>query len=145
MKHLCDSNVLLAIAVGQHLHHPAAAQWFSSLASNETAWFCKATRMSFLRLLTHKIAPEFTPLSNRQAWKVYHQLMEDAAMGMMEEPRGMDENWQKWSSVSTASTKVWMDSYLAAFAVSSGMRLVTFDKDFRKYVPFGLDLLLLKS
>ncbi len=36
-----------------------------------------------------------------------------------------------------------MDAYLAAFAVSAGMRLVTFDKDFRKFVPHEPDLLLL--
>jgi len=41
------------------------------------------------------------------------------------------------------STFWWMDAYLAAFAVETGMRLVTFDRGFQKFVPLGLNLLLL--
>ena len=36
-----------------------------------------------------------------------------------------------------------MDAYLAAFAISGGMHLVTLDKDFRSFESMGLDLLLL--
>jgi predicted nucleic acid-binding protein len=39
------------------------------------------------------------------------------------------------------SPKLWMDAYLAAFALQSGHRLVTTDRDFRQFK--GLDLFLL--
>jgi predicted nucleic acid-binding protein len=38
-----------------------------------------------------------------------------------------------------------MDAYLAAFAITGGLRLVTLDKDFRNYESTGVDLLLLKA
>ena len=38
-----------------------------------------------------------------------------------------------------------MNAYLAAFAIESGMRYVTFDRGFQKFIPRGLDLLLLTS
>ncbi len=37
-----------------------------------------------------------------------------------------------------------MDAYLAAFAITSDLRLVSADKDFQKFVPEGLDFCLLK-
>ena len=36
-----------------------------------------------------------------------------------------------------------MDAYLAAFAIAGRLRLITLDRDFKSYVPHGLDLTLL--
>jgi toxin-antitoxin system PIN domain toxin len=143
MKLLCDSNVFLALAVGQHAHHSLAAKWFGGLSESDVALFCRATRISFLRLLTQKIAPDYLPLSNREAWLALDRLMEDDATGFETEPAGLDHVWRQLSSVETPSPKVWMDAYLAAFAISGGMRLVTLDRDFRNFESMGLDLLLL--
>ncbi len=143
MKHLCDSNVFLALAVGQHVHHPHAAAWFGGLGDSDTAMFCRATRISFLRLLTQKIAPDYLPLSNCDAWAVLDHLMEDEATGFETEPAGLDLVWRQLSETGKPSPKVWMDAYLAAFAITGGMRLVTLDKDFRNFESQGLDLLLL--
>lgn len=145
MRHLCDSNVFLALAVEQHVHHARAAEWFASLSDADTALFCRATRISFLRLLTQAVAPDFTPLTNSEAWAVLDRLLEDEATGFAEEPDGLDVVWRRLSERNTPSPKVWMDAYLAAFAIVGGMRLVTLDKDFRKYESDGLDLLLLLS
>ena len=143
MKHLCDSNVFLALAVGQHAHHSLTAAWFGSLTGADSALFCRATRISFLRLLTQKIAPDYVPLSNRHAWATLDHLMKDDATGFENEPAGLDPVWRQLSETLSASPKVWMDAYLAAFAITGGMRLVTLDKDFRNFEPQGLDLLLL--
>lgn len=43
----------------------------------------------------------------------------------------------------TASPKIWMDAYLAAFAISGGFTLVTLDSDFSQYEAQGLSLQLL--
>lgn len=143
MKHLCDSNVFLALAVGQHAHHPRVANWFRDLGPGDSAVFCRATRITFLRLLTQKIAPGYTPLGNREAWTVHNRLMEDDATGFEPEPSGLDPVWHQLSDLPTASSKRWMDAYLAAFAITGGLRLVTLDKDFRAFEPSGLELLLL--
>lgn len=145
MKHLCDSNVFLAIAVEQHAHHIVASRWFGALAEEDTALFCRATRISFLRLLTQKIASDYRPLSNREAWTALDQLMDDDATGFASEPEDLDQVWRRLAERDSPSPKVWMDAYLAAFAITGGMRLVTLDKDFRNYESAGLDLLLLKA
>ena len=143
MKHLCDSNVWIAIAVEQHAHHEHAAAWFAALKETDIALFCRATRISFLRLLTQRIAPDFVPLSNREAWQALDQLTVDEATGFASEPEGLDQVWRQLSELATASPKRWMDAYLAAFAITAGMRLVTFDSDFGNFESHGLDLILL--
>ena len=130
MKHLCDSNVFLALAVEQHVHHRSAATWFEALTGADTALFCRATRIFFLRLLTQKIAPDFVPLTNRAAWAALDQLM-------------ADETWRQLADGDAASPKRWADAYLAAFATTGGLRMVTLDKDFLNFESHGLDLLLL--
>jgi predicted nucleic acid-binding protein len=43
----------------------------------------------------------------------------------------------------TGSRKLWMDAYLAAFALAGGYQMVTTDTAFRQF--HGLDLMLLGS
>ena len=145
MNHLCDSNVFIALAVGQHVHHGITSTWFAALEETDTAMFCRATRISFLRLLTQKIAPDYIPLSNREAWGALDQLMEDDATGFATEAEGLEQVWRELAEGDKPAPKLWMDAYLAAFAITSGMRLVTFDKDFRGFESHGLDLGLLTS
>jgi len=145
MRHLCDSNVFLALAVGQHLQHRRAAEWFAALGAVDTAEFCRATQISFLRLLTQKIAPEYLPVSNEVARAAFDQLMEDDVVDFAAEPENVDSVWRSFGDPVTAAPKVWMDSYLAAFAITGGMRLVTMDRDFGRFEFFGLDLLLLHA
>jgi uncharacterized protein len=143
MKHLCDANVFIAVAVEQHIHHPHAALWFESLGDEDTTAFCRATQNSFLRLLTRKIAENYVPQTNRKAWETYDQLCRDDAVVFAEEAAGLETVWRKLASRDTVSPKVWMDAYLAAFAISSGLRFVTLDADFKSFVAQGLDLILL--
>jgi len=145
MRYLCDSNVFLALAVGQHVHHHRASAWFAELGENDKAEFCRATENLFLRLLTQQIAADYIPLSNRQAWEIFDLLRKDDATGFAREPDGLAEVWRGLSDVETPSPKVWMDAYLAAFAILARMRLVTMDKDFRNFEKHGLDLLLLAA
>lgn len=51
--------------------------------------------------------------------------------------------WRTFADLGTASPKVWMDGYLAAFAVAGGLRMVTLDADFRIYTTRGLMLQLI--
>ena len=53
--------------------------------------------------------------------------------------------WLEVAGLDSASPKVWMDAYLAAFAIAAGWRLVTLDKDFNNFLPQGLDLALLSN
>lgn len=145
MRYLCDSNVFLALAAEQHVHHRVAAGWFEALPEGDAALFCRATRISFLRLLNQKIAPDFVPLSNLEAWSALDRLMADAAAGFEAEPPGLDRVWRQLADGDASSPKLWMDAYLAAFAITGGLKMVTFDQDFRNFESHGLDLLLLSK
>jgi len=94
-------------------------------------------------LLTQKIAPSFTPVSNREAWSVLDRLMDDECIGLVPEPDDLASTWRLLSSSDQSSPKTWMDAYLAAFAITAKLRLVTLDNDFTKFEAQGLDVQVL--
>jgi toxin-antitoxin system PIN domain toxin len=143
---LADSNVWLALALSKHEFHPASRRWLRRQSQREAALFCRSTQQSFLRLLTTTAvsAPYGIPaLSNQAAWSVYEGFLADERIAWAEEPRGLEASWKKLGGGSKASPKLWMDAYLAAFAISGGHQLVTTDKAFKQFK--GLDLLVLSK
>jgi uncharacterized protein len=129
---LADSNVWLALALSKHEFHRAALAWFATLAPQE-AVFCRVTQQSFLRLLTTSaaLAPcGIPPLSNTAAWSTYEGFLADDRISWIAEPRGLDSYWKRLAGGTKASPKLWMDAYLAAFAMAGGHHLVTTE-------PFG--------
>jgi toxin-antitoxin system PIN domain toxin len=142
MRHLCDSNVFVALVISRHLHHSVALKWFDALPDGDTATFCRMTQNSFLRLLTTDEFMRPYTLTNAKALATYRTMLKDARVEFMVEPPGLEEGWLSAASISKMSPKLWMDAYLAAFSRLSGARFVTFDKAFRQFGE--LDLLLLR-
>jgi len=108
------------------------------------ACFCRSTQHGLLRLLTTAAvtgAYKQAPLSNREAWSKFSVIEDDDRIGFADEPGDVITSWKMLSDTRTASPKLWMDAYLAAFAMAGGYRLVTTDKAFKQFK--GLDLLLL--
>lgn len=99
-----------------------------------------------MRLLTSAavLAPYGNqPLTNSQAWDAYEALLADEGITFAaEEPQGIATLWRDYGARSTSSPKLWMDAYLAAFAVGAGCRLATTDTAFRQF--HGLDVLVLR-
>ncbi len=145
MRHLSDANPWIAMAVEIHPHHDAARRWMDRLGHRDQVVFNRATQTSFLRLLTQPIAPSYVPVSESRAWKLYERLLADDRVLWMPEPKGIEPLWRELSESSRPAPKLWMDAYLAAFAISGDCRLVTFDRGFRKFQAKGLDLLLLSE
>jgi toxin-antitoxin system PIN domain toxin len=144
--YLADSSLWLALALSRHSHHGVAAQWFDSVRDTEQVAFCRATQQGLLRLLTHStILGGYgnPPMTNRQAWKTYDEFAADSRVTLLRsEPPGVDGRWREYSERSTVSPKLWMDAYLAAFAVCGGHELVTTDHAFHQYR--GLSHLVLR-
>jgi toxin-antitoxin system PIN domain toxin len=142
---LCDANVWLALALSGHVHHGVARRWLDEDHEPGTIAFCRATQQSLLRLLTNTtvLSPYGNPpLTNDQAWAAYEELLADDRIVMRaEEPAGLERLWRDLAARPTASPKLWMDAYLAAFARGAGWRMVTTDTAFRQFS--GLDLLVL--
>lgn len=140
---LADSNVWLALALSKHRFHELASDWINGEGAGGVM-FCRSTQQSFLRLLTTAtiVAPYgVPPLTNSEAWRLYMQFRDDPRVGFLPEPPGIEERWRELAAREGASPKLWMDAYLAAFAISAGCGLATTDGGFKQFQ--GLDLLLL--
>lgn len=144
MRHLCDSNVFVALTVSQHSAHDRTRRWLGTLVAGDSLGFCRLSEMSFLRLLTQRIAEGYVPATNDEAAE---KLREWKRLGYVEdcaEPAGTEPDWLRLAGVEQAAPKRWMDAYLAAFALRAGMRLVTLDADFEKFRSEGVDVLILR-
>ena len=72
-------------------------------------------------------------LTNRDALDAYQRFMALSFVAFRDEPTEIEPVWYGFAGLSSASPKVWMDAYLAAFAVASGLELVTFDGGFSQF------------
>lgn len=143
---LIDSNVWLAIAFDRHASHKAALQWISNATPQCPACFCRATEQSVLRLLSTppiQTLHESPLVTNQGAIQLLNEWQSQPNVACVDEPTGTRELWLHLANRNTASPKLWMDAYLAAFAISGELRLTTYDKAFSQFVPDGLDLHIL--
>jgi toxin-antitoxin system PIN domain toxin len=143
---LADTNFWLALSLSKHLFHPAARDWFAARSVRTQILFCRPTQQSFLRLLTTDAATRpygIPPMTNAGAWKLYEALSADRRVAWAPEPQAEDveRRWKGFAVRGTASPKLWMDAYLAAFATAGGHQLVTTDKAFGQFK--GLDAIVL--
>ena len=143
---LPDVNFWLALILSKHTHHNAAQAWLEGENERASLHFCRATQQGLVRLLT--TAAVFSPygnrpLTNREAWEVYAQFKKDERIAFAQEPPGIEATWKILATLDASSPKLWMDAYLAAFAITGEMRLVTLDRGFRSFEAKGLDLCLL--
>ncbi len=142
---LCDSNVWLALILSKHVHHSAAREWFGGVEEPASVCFRRATQQSFFRLLTNAsvLSPYGNPpLTNEQAWNAYDALLvDDRIVLCAEEPAGLENRWRRFAVRDTASPKIWMDAYLAAFPLAGRHRMVTTDIAFKQFRGLDLELL----
>jgi len=143
---LPDVNIWLALALSGHTHHQVARTWLDGEETDASLCFCRATQQGLLRLLTTaEVLSGYgnPPLTNREAWQVIESFMEDDRITFIHEPEGLEDTWKTLAIRDTNSPKLWMDAYLAAFALRAGLRIITSDKAFSQFQ--GLDLLVLKA
>lgn len=85
------------------------------------------------------------PLTNSDALLTLDNLQALLQVTWRDEPLGVLGLWRTMAGLDSTSPKVWMDAYLAAFAIAAGLRLVTMDKDLNNFLLQGLDLALLSN
>jgi toxin-antitoxin system PIN domain toxin len=139
---LPDVNVWLALSAAEHPHHPRALRYWHD-ESDERLAFCRVTALALLRLLTNATVMDGQPLEAGEAWHIYRAWLGRGDVTAAREPDGCDAVLGGWAGNGIILPRLWTDAYLAAFARSGGMRLVTFDRDYRRFE--GLDLLELES
>ncbi|RYG35786.1 PIN domain-containing protein [bacterium] len=141
---LADSNFWLALSIQQHPNREVSVRWFGLQSETASVLMCRSTQQSFLRLLTTESVFRplgVLPMTNAEAWTIYSAFLSDRRVGFEVEPPQTEAIWRSLTDRQTASPKLWMDAYLAAFAMAGGYSFVTTDRGFRQYE--GLDVAIL--
>jgi uncharacterized protein len=123
---LLDVGVWLAAAWGRHIHHPVAADWFST--QTDDLLFCRVTQAGLLRLLSSPAIMGDDAVDRSMAWRIFDQLWSDERVLWADEPAELDAVWRTISARDDKSHKLWTDDYLAAFAQTSDATLATLDR-----------------
>lgn len=143
---LVDTNVWIAALLPTHPFHGQARRVVLEATPAAPLIFCRATQQSFLRLVTTPALLRVygaEDLNDLDAWAAFDAFLGMAQVCLREEPPGLEPLWRRMASRDTALPKVWMDTYLAAFAVCGAVSLVTTDRDFTAYAGYGLRVTLL--
>jgi uncharacterized protein len=136
-----DINVWLALVDQNHLHHSPAANYWEDIADTQIG-FTRVTMMGFLRLSTQPRILSRT-LTYIEAWELYHQFLDEPNHSLLQEPASLDHHFAAFTTQAAFPHRLWTDAYLAAFAIASGSRLVSFDAAFARFP--GLQFLHLKG
>ena len=143
---LFDSSAWIASIFPSHPFHEQAQNALCDATPASPVVFCRATQQSVLRLASTPALLKVygaERLTNRDALVAMEALLALDQVCEREEPPGTVALWHRLAARDTASPKVWMDAYLAAFAIGGALRLVTLDHDFKNFTAQGLDLVLL--
>lgn len=128
MTVLLDANVLIALLVGDHVHHAPAERWFLGLTEGFAT--CPITQGSLIRLL----------IREGQTASVARAVLS----GVVAHPR--HEFWPDDVSFVDVPTdgiighRQVIDAYLAQLANAHGSRLATFDQALAKLRPDRVEL-----
>ncbi len=134
---LPDVNVWLAMAVKQHPQHEVAASYWKGLAGRRV-WFCRVTMLGLVRLLSQPKVMGEQALNLAHAFAAYQRFASLPEIGFCAEPADCAGQLRRRLSADVPA-RLLTDAYLAAFAESAGLRMVTFDRNFERFE--GLDRL----
>lgn len=144
-----DTNVWIAFNFQKHPHNADSVAFVDSCTAERPALFSRAVENSTLRLLSNPsvcLAYDSPPMTNEQAATLLSDWRSHKHIGCFDaEPEDTRALWLELATSPSASPKVWMDAYLAAFAIRAGHPFATFDTDFRRFETKGLELLLLSA
>jgi uncharacterized protein len=136
-----EANVWLALIWSRHIHSEKARSWFEQASNNndEQFFFCRFTQLTVLRLLTTDQVMGKNTKTMSEAWSLWDRIWADTRIVFLPEPDDLEKEFRSRSRLSSRSPKVWVDSYLLAFAAVAGLKFVTFDRALHR----GADVLVL--
>jgi len=133
---LPDVNVWLALAVQEHPHHAVARSYWQRDGAPRL-WFNRVTMLALVRLLCQPKVMGDAALDVPRAFEVYRRFAELPEVGLLHEPDACEAGLQRFTAAPPLPARLWTDAYLAAFAISAGLRLVTFDRDFDRFASLN--------
>lgn len=118
--YLFDTSVWIAAVFTSHPCHQPARQVLLEATIANPAVFCRSTQQSFLRLISTPTllkAYGVEGLTNYDALAALDAFLALPQVCEWEEPSGVPALWHRLAACDTASPKIWIDAYLAAFAM----------------------------
>lgn len=141
MAYLADVNVLIALLHARHAKSEQAIGWLDLQVDPASILVCRVAQMGVLRILTNATWMKEDCLSAAAIWGGLDLLFQDERFAQAEEPLGLEVEWKQLTRDFPLGRCVETDTYFAAFALTGGHRLVTFDRGFRRYEKLDLELL----
>jgi len=126
-----------------HPRSKRAQQWVSGVDDAGVLRVCSISHLASLRILNNPVPMGADVCKGKEAWAAFDGLMKDNRFNFVEEPEGLRFHLRSLTGMVNYSPKVWQDAYLAALALASGRKLVTFDRGFVSYP--GLEVEILES
>lgn len=128
MRRLLDSNVLIALALADHIHHAQALAWLRS--SDAAVATCPTTQGALIRTLLRLHLPQEQALRDLQRITDLgrHEFWPD------------DLSYAEVRMAGVVGHRQVTDAYLAALARVRGGRLATFDKGLAALHPDVVEL-----
>lgn len=123
-----DVNVWVALDFERHVHHASAKHWYDAVPFSATIVFCRQTQLGLFRILTTSAVMGQEVQTQAGCWQIYDRWIATGQVAWSDEPSQMEVRLRTLTAGTEASPKAWMDAYLAAFAESSRLSLVTFDR-----------------
>ena len=133
---LPDVNVWLALTDERHVHHQAARLYWNEQRADHIA-FCRVTMLALLRLVTHTQVMSGSPFTHDEAWNIYRTYRNLPIIRFLNEADNLETILSSLTADPAFPHRLWTDAYLAAFAIASGSRLVSFDADFERFQDLG--------
>ncbi len=137
---LADVNTVLPLLVRDHEFYKPAQRWFDRLASNE-AGLCRQVQLAVIRLLGNRHIMGDLAMPASTALRMLEQLLEDERISFVQEPELLDSVFPGFLNMPVPAAKLVSDAYLAAFAMASSRRMVTFDSGFRQFKGLEVEIL----
>jgi len=138
---LLDINVWVAISNPKHSSFNVAVKYWRTQA-DENLVFCRVTALGFVRVSSQSRAFADGAFSPQEAWTKYTAWIKSKGVTLQADPENLDIYLGQWLASGIVTNRIFMDAYLAAFAVAAGHRLVSFDNDFHRFE--GLNFLHLE-
>jgi toxin-antitoxin system PIN domain toxin len=132
MSDLPDLNVWLALADPDHEYHERARRYWETEAASRLS-FCRVTMLGLLRLLTNRKVMRNDPFTPDQAWLAYRSFLALPEVVFLAESPSAESQMATWTDSPLFAPGRWTDAWLAALALTTRCRLVSFDSDFRNF------------
>lgn len=140
MGYLADVNFLVALLHASHEQSARAARWLEDRKPAPSIGLCHVTQIGLLRVLTNRSWLKSEVRSAAEVWSAWDALLADDRFVFLAEPSRLDREWRRLTGSLATGKMVETDSYLAAFARSARLTLLTFDAGVRRFPGLAVEV-----